>query len=595
MRAVRRLARSQTAGDTLVTLVVAIVIGGPAIFTHNGFGFDYTNHMWMVWVQEQAISRHLVPTYFLNTSSTGIFYPLYMFYGGSLYALAGGLAALLGGRVVVAFVGVSVLSIMSAYGGMVWLARQLGVRSWLAHAPALTYVAGAYYVTNLYGRGAWTEFVAASMLPLVAAAGLHILRAPRVRLGAAVLFVLSVVVFAGSHNITLLLGTVMFALLSVGLLVALGRAAVPALRRVLLAGALAVAAVAVNAWFLLPDLVHANSTRIGSGPLTPWGNTTEFNSLSLLFFPFRRIPLGSILPALYVQAPVWFLAWSLVAGLAFWRVAGGRLRRVGVLLILGLGLVLLCITDESVWNAMPRTFQEIQFPFRLNTYVALLIAGLVIVAVLELQRSTLRWRRRGFEVALAAAALISCALCVWQLWVPNTRAGASYSNWHGVFVSPHVPPATWNASSDYADVSAPFVRPKVGMLVDPNVVSGNSVTLTLNPPAGFGPIAMNMAAGPYAVEVSGGLERVGRYGLNNVVVRRRVKATGPVTFTLAVADGPVTAGQVISEVAIVVLLMALVLEIGRRIRARRRERAVVIPPESEHAPNKAPPLGVRAG
>ncbi len=175
MRAVRRLARPQMAGDALVTLVVAIVIGGPAIFTHNGFGFDYTNHMWMVWAQEDAISRHLLPTYFLNTPSTGIFFPLYMFYGGSLYALTGGLAAVLGGRVVVAFVGVSVLSIVSAYGGMVWLARQLGVRSWLAHAPALAYVAGAYYATNLYGRGAWTEFVATSMLPLVGAAGLHIL------------------------------------------------------------------------------------------------------------------------------------------------------------------------------------------------------------------------------------------------------------------------------------------------------------------------------------------------------------------------------------------------------------------------------------
>ncbi len=201
-------------------------------------------------------------------------------------------------------------------------------------------------------------------------------------------------------------------------------------------------------------------------------------------FPFRRVPVGSILPALYVQAPVWLLVWALAAGLAFWSAAGVRLRRVAGVLIVGLGVVLLCITDESVWNALPRTFKEIQFPFRLNTYVALLIAGLVIVVALGLQRSAARGRRRVFEAALAAATVISCVLCVWQLWVPNTRVGASYANWHGVFASTHVTPATWNGSGDYSDVSAPIVNATGGMLVDPNLINGDRVTLTLNPPPG---------------------------------------------------------------------------------------------------------------
>ncbi len=569
MRAVRSGVRVQSIADALVTLVVALVVGGPALFTHNGFGFDYTNHMWMVWVQEQAISQHLLPTYFINTPSTGIFYPLYMFYGGTLYALTGALGVLIGGRPAVAFNGVSVLSIMSAYGGMVWLARQFGVRSWLAHAPALTFVAGAYYVTNLYGRGAWTEFVATSMLPLVAASGLALLRPPSVRLPAAVLFVVSVVVFAGSHNITLMLGTVMLALLAFALILAIGRRALPAARRVVLVAALAVAAVAVNAWFLVPDIVHANSTHIGAGPLTPWANTTEFNKLSILFFPFRRVPTGSILPALYVQAPFWFLVWSVTAGAAFWSTAGAALRRMAALLVAGLVIVMLCITEESVWDAMPRTFKEIQFPFRLNTYVALLVSGLVIVAVLTVERGTARRRRRCFEVGLAGAAAISCALCVWQLWVPNTRVGASYANWHGVFVSTHLTPATWNASSDYTDVSAPLVVPKGGMLVDPSSVSGDRATLTLNPPPGFAPFAMNLGAGPYAVVVSGGLERVGRDSADDVVVRRRSQATGPVTFTLATAGGAITVGEVVSSVALVVLLLALIFALGMRLCRRR--------------------------
>lgn len=568
MRVVIRPVRLQRLADPLIALGVALVICSPAIFTHNGFAFDYTNHMWLVWVQEQAISHHLLPTYFVNSSATGIFYPLFMFYGGTLYTVAGGLAALLGGRVVVAYVAVSLLSVMSAYGGMVWLARQFGARSWLAHAPALTFVASAYYVTNIYGRGAWTEFEAVSMLPLVAASGLHLLRAPRIRLGSAVLFVISVVVFSGSHNPTLLLGTLMFALLAVGLVAAIGRVALPTPGRAMLVAGLGLAGVAVNAWFLLPSLTHANSVHIAAGPLTPWTNTTEFNTVSTLFYPFRLIPQGSIIPALYVQAPVWFLAWSVIAGLAFWRTASFRLRRVAGVLAVGLVLVLLCIMVESVWNAMPRTFRVIQFPFRLNTYVALMIAGLVLVAVLALQRSPATRRRQGLKALLIGAAAVSCGLCVWQLWVPNTRVGKSYANWKGVFVSPHVAPATWNGSADYKDVQAPLLLARNGMLVDPNLITGDRVTLRLNPPSGFDLIAMNMGAGSYAVSITGGLERDGRDFANDVVVQRRSKASGPVTFTLQPAGGSVTIGKVITAVTLVGLVLGLIASLCLRLLRR---------------------------
>ncbi len=104
---------------------------------------------------------------------------------------------------------------------------------------------------------------------------------------------------------------------------------------------------------------------------------------------------------------------------------------------------------------------------------------------------------------------------------------------------------------------------------------------------------MNMGAGPYAVTVSGGLERVGRDTSDQVVVRRRYNATGPVTFTLATASGGVTAGRVISAVAIVALLAALLLAIGRRI--RRRDGRSSMPGRSPiEQPDESPPR-VRAG
>src|SRR5262249_31977796 len=126
--------------------------------------------------------------------------------GGTLFALTGALAALLGASTILAFEVVTVAAIAAAYGGLFWLARQLGVRGLLAHAPAIVFVTSAYYVTNLYGRGAWSEFMAVSALPLVAAASLRLVRG-RLSVGPVACLVAASVVFSGSHNITLLWGT----------------------------------------------------------------------------------------------------------------------------------------------------------------------------------------------------------------------------------------------------------------------------------------------------------------------------------------------------------------------------------------------------
>ena len=104
--------------------------------------------------------------------------------------------------------------------------RAVGVRSWMAHAPAVTFVASAYYVTNLYGRGAWSEFVATSALPLMVASGLKIARSQRREAGPAALFVASAILASGSHNITLLWGSITFAVVLVALRVARTQASV---------------------------------------------------------------------------------------------------------------------------------------------------------------------------------------------------------------------------------------------------------------------------------------------------------------------------------------------------------------------------------
>jgi len=553
-----------------------LVIGGPALFTRNGFMYDFTNHLWLVSVQEQAFSEHLAPTYFLNAPMVGAFYPFFVFYGATLYAATGALAALIAGHVTVAYIGASLLAIAAAYGGLLWLARQLGVRSWMAHAPAITFVAGAYYVTNLYGRGAWPEFMATSMIPLVVASGWKLARAPRIEVWPAALFVISTVFFAGSHNITLLFGSLSLIGGLILMRIALGaEVAAVDFGRLLRIAVLLALAVAVNAWFLLPDVVHQRSTLIAVDPIVTWHYTSFFDTPAVLFDPLRTVPRQSSSPALFVQAPDWFLLWVLAAGATLWSRAGRALRRAGVALLVLLAIFLVAIMVGPVWDHLPRTLRQIQFPYRLNTYLDLTASGLVLAAVIAVERVAAPRIATRLRYALGAAAVISVALCVWQLWVPNTHAPLSYNDRDAALASTHITPRTWYDPGVYDDAAQPIVAPPASrsLAIDTSRISGNDVTLTVTPPPGTGPFATNIAGAPYLVTLRGGLVRAGRtiHGLS--VMRRRVPGRGPVTMTLGPSGGALTIGRDITLVAIAVLVVLLGcgIVLGRRTRRLRTD------------------------
>ena len=389
----------------------------------SGFTVDFTNHQWLVWVQDHAISASGRPTYFLHTGGGGggVFDRFFMFYGGTLYAIAGALSVLAGHRPGVAFEATIVLSVAASYGGILWLARQLGVRSWMAHAPALTFVTSAYYVTNLYGRGAWSEFVATSALPLLVASGVRIARSPRLEAVPCALFVASAIVASGSHNITLLLGSIIFAVALVALRVALRRPLTVERRRIAWLVALLGLALCANAWFLLPAVTYARDTQIASYPILPWRASGEFNHPRMVLFPDRHGSVSPDSPALYVEAPVWMLGWALGALALLWRRVTPPLRRAAFVFVLVLAALLALILVESLYDALPRVLAQIQYPYRLSTYVALAIAALVLVAVLATENAVGRARRR-LALALAVATSITIATCAWQLFVPELES-----------------------------------------------------------------------------------------------------------------------------------------------------------------------------
>jgi hypothetical protein len=171
--------RSTKLIDVLVATAAIALVAAPLVGRFNA-PLDFVNHLWVVWAAGKSLVQAGHPSYFINTTQQGVFDPWFAFYGGTLYEATGAISELIG-HPYVAFAGVTVLAITGTYVGTLSLGRQFGLRGLLAHAPALAAVTSAYYITDLYGRGAWTEFIALSAIPPLAASAVYLVRAPRWR------------------------------------------------------------------------------------------------------------------------------------------------------------------------------------------------------------------------------------------------------------------------------------------------------------------------------------------------------------------------------------------------------------------------------
>jgi hypothetical protein len=567
--------------DVAIATFAVLLIASPLLFTSDGFAPDFTNDLWLSAYQQHVIAAHLHPTLFLQTQQA-LFYPLFAFYGGTLFALTGALAAVLGGSTVLAFDVVTVAAIAAAYGGLFWLARQLGVKGLLAHAPAIVFVTSAYYVTDLYGRGAWAEFMAVSAFPLVLAASLRLVRG-RVSPGPVACLVAATAVFSGSHNITLLWGsTLAIAALAVYWLLS-GRSRELPWRRMLAVAGLIALGVGLNGWFLLPDVRYAHDTLV-SGFTEPWKTTAFFNTFGVIFDPLRTVPSRSGTPALYVQAPVLALVWGLLALPLVWRER--RLRAGAATALIVLAGLLVLITSSGAWSLLPTVFQRIQFAYRLQTYVTLACAGLVLLGALALTRRAESGRAtradRPLAFGLGLAVAFGLGLCVWQLWVPNThiyvKHSSSYSNRADALRGPPtLRPHSWGAENDYGDHSLAVVATGRSFNFYPTAVEDDRLVGSTSLPPGLQPFATNIAGGPYLVHVGGGARVVGRTeGAGKtaggyLVLRRTASGSEPVPLELrARLSAPVVLGR-ITTAASAALLLALA--VAAAVRRRRRAAA----------------------
>ncbi len=573
----------------LLTAAATLMVSAPMLLTRSGFAEDFTNSLWMVWVAGKMLAQAGHPEFFVNTQSLGVFYPLFAFYGGPLYMATGALSELLGGNAELAFIGVTMLVIAGTYGGMLWLGRELGLRGLAAHAPALVVVTSAYYITNLYGRGAWTEFMITSAIAPLLASSVHLVRAKVWRPLPIAIFALSTTLLTAGHNITLLWGAMIAAVTALILWIALGAPRRLPYRRLAMLAGLGLASTLINAWFLLPDIAYAGNVTVAAVARNPpptasiWLGTREFNLPGILLDPLRRVPRESTTPALFVQAPDWFMVWSLLAAaLLLWRPSvAGALRRLCLAAILLVALLLAMILVAAPWPLVRFPFNELQFPYRLGSFLFYAVAALVLATALALQRVAEaggpRALVRGLRVALAAASAVSLSLCVWQQWVPNTLFPKSYADRAAALVSPNVVPGTWYAFSDYDDAQAPSITVPAGrqLTIDSTQVHGDRFAAWMNLPPGTQPIQTNIAGGSYLVHVSG-VRFVGR-GHGGIAVVKRVKpGDEPVYVVIETAHSAVIElGPPISVAATLLVLLV----VARAWMRTRRPRQLGAPEE----------------
>jgi hypothetical protein len=483
------------------------------ILTSRAYASDWSNNLWLVWEQSLNIKTLGHPSYFVQ-SGIGVFYPQFLFYGGTLFSVVGFVATIGGEHPLAAYVLMYFLALVSAYGGWLWLCHQLGLSGWRAHIPAILYVTSSYYVTNIYGRGDFGETVATSMIPLIVAGAVYLVSAGRWSVGPLAVFAAAVVLFTDSHPLTLVWGTTFLALLAVALSVAFWRPARARWRRIAAVVGVGALSLGVNAWNLLPTLVYHNRVLLAADTTI---TQLWYSTPGVLFGVLRdTVNPAWITGDVQAQVPVLAIAWALVTAAAAWRFSPGSMRRTVVSLAALLGFLVWLTLSPGVLEALPKPWNNIQFPFRLVTYVTLTGCALVAGALLMLRQGP--WHlRRWSEVVLALVAAISVALATQQVW---DTPSFFFKHRTDIFSSAVNPPASYYAGVVFTDISAPVVRPTISQLqggtplvARPGLEMPSSPFTTnyrypivVSQP---GTVATNVATGPYLVTVKGAVP-VGR-------------------------------------------------------------------------------------
>jgi hypothetical protein len=564
-------------------LLLIGVLAWPLLFSGATFNGDWMAQVWFLWQQGLAIRANHVPSLFLNYPD-GVLYPHFVFYGGTLYALTGTVALLLGNAPMETYVLAYLLGFAAAYGGWYWLARACGLGRWRAQVPGLVFITSSYYLTLIYARGDWPEFTGVSMLPLVVAAGVSVLRAERLRVWPALALTVSGIFFFGSHSLTIVWGSTMIAVVGAALLVCVPRAR----HEVTRAGAIRVAALVVpaalcSAWFLLPAVAYQSHTLIAT-EYPHWAlllRATQYLVSARHLFTLSRASASTPGAAFALSLPILVMAWVL-AGLAVFLRRGLRGVWTRVLLICATltTLLIVTMTHAGVVLALPRYYATLQFSYRLESYVLLALSGTVLATLVLLKRGGPGTRALTWTLVPVVAVSVVGAI---QQADAHPSGGPDRYNLLANLYTPRAPGAG-EVLEDYVDVSLPLLNDPSGrppeVKFPPSEMHDNRISEVVH--LAPGQLAYtNLQGPPSLVHVAGariaGITREGFDVLEIDPAGTPGSTTGPTpgteTVSLSPIDTlPVVAGRVLTLLAIAALLVQFA------ALAIRRRRGVAHPP-----------------
>ena len=330
---------------------------------------------------------------------------------------------------------------------------------------------------------------------------------------------------------------------------------------------LGILATAANAWFLLPDLSYAQRTLITksgfSQEISGW-----FSAPGNLLTPLRHTPKESTTPDLFTQLPILVMLWVIGLSVLALRepVSAAWRRFIAGIVVVCSALLLLLMTDWS-WRAVPEFLTYLQFTFRLETYILLCLALLVIASLVWLQQAAAGTQRAAYAV-LAVVLTMNAGLAIWQVW----HAPSVYlPDRHDTFVSTTQLPKTWYDPGLFRDQSERIVpgAPDTPQVIIPPDAGARDRTVVVPTPAGVRDVTTNLATGPYLLDVDGA-EPIGRTPSGWLVLRRPKDEIAETTMRLRLStqEGvPVVAGRWITRLALIGMVGVLgitILQSGRR-------------------------------
>ena len=558
-------------------MVPVLLVGSltwPMLFTNSVFYLDWVRHLWLIWQQSLAIRANHIPTFFVSDSRS-VFEPIYAFYGGTIYTLAGALSLVLGDAPIEAYILTYMMAFVAAYGGWYWIGRMANLGRWQAQIPGLVFVTCAYYLQILYATGDWPAFIGVSTIPLVIASTLSVLRGDRMRMWPAIALVLSSVVFFGSHNITILWGFTLMILTALAII-----ACVPEARRqITLVGATRVAGLAipslmVNAWYLLPAIAYSSNTWIGGG----YGAGGVYWSRGLRKFMFIvsakhlfTLSRAASVPGYANTAsslPVLVIAWVIVSIVLFlWL---GRRNRLWLRLLLitsGMAVVIgIVMTHAGLILALPSPYTKVQYSVRLESFVLLSVTGAVLAVLALAQSGT--GKEKLWIWTLVPILIVSVVGAVEQAAAfPAARPGRARIRQLATYKSRRV---------DYADASLPLLdrEGSLPVIKFPQPANGDSESGIVHLAPGQ-LVDSDIGGGPEFVHVTGAtIVGVTPYFTDVLEISPgigRLKRGVPTdAISLSTADSlPIMVGRLVTLAGLLTLAGELALVAIRRLVRRR--------------------------